>query len=166
MSTFTLSVEIFSRLASVTKTVSGSVTLPALPRGPSSTRPENPYLTVTRPFSIWHSRAVLVISPRCMTARPSPTRPVSKMVTLPSRDQTLNRGQPCATSAPPVAVPPGVSDLACANSVSAETPLLVEAVSDGLPPSRPPPIPDVRDERPQPATASPSPATSASLPAV
>jgi len=27
--------------------------------------------------SIWHSRAVLVISPRCMTASPSPTRPCS-----------------------------------------------------------------------------------------
>ncbi|OYX99365.1 MAG: hypothetical protein B7Y80_12785 [Hyphomicrobium sp. 32-62-53] len=66
-----------ARFSSVTKTETGSVIGPGRPFGPSRMRPEKPYFTVTRPGSTEHSRAVLVISPRCMTAIPSPTRPCS-----------------------------------------------------------------------------------------
>ena len=76
-STMVRSPPIGARLGSRTETCTGSLTRPAWPRGPSRTRPEKPYFTVTRLPSMLHSRAVRVISPRCMTPRLSPARPGS-----------------------------------------------------------------------------------------
>src|SRR5947208_2543121 len=90
-STFTLSVTTFSRLASVTNTLSGKVTRPVLPFGPSSTRPEKPYLTDMRPGSIWLSRAVLFISPSRITTCPTTQSLVGAYWTL-SGESTVASG--------------------------------------------------------------------------
>ena len=93
---------IFWLALSVTWTSTGSLIAPDLPRGPSNTRPATPYLTVTCPGAISHSRAVLVISPRCLMARLSPTRPIwidgQLRVILPDGNTRTAASAPCLHS--------------------------------------------------------------------
>src|SRR6185437_4890457 len=89
-STLTLSVTTFSRLASVTKTLSGRVTRPVRPFGPSRTRPEKPYLTVMEPGRItvkYGFSGRVLLGPKGRTGRV--TLPLNVFVTDARREKVV-----------------------------------------------------------------------------